>query len=249
MMINARSVWGRWFFLLLIMAGLGVGGGAWGADDDSVPLLRTKLGTYTNVTITARTEAKVTIMHDGGIGEVFFEDVFPEDYEAVGYVPPVAAGEKLKGLVQAVQSDGGIQGGVGGMEDAEISPLWIGVIVVVGFVCYIFIWYCYGLICRKAGHEPGILIWVPILQVFPLLKAAGMSPWWALALLVPILNLLAVILWCFKIVSARGKHVVWAVLLLLPLTNLVAFLYLAFSSAAEEVVEAPPVRESGFVIR
>ncbi|MFM1945589.1 MAG: hypothetical protein RI897_4571 [Verrucomicrobiota bacterium] len=249
MMSNAQSGWYRWFFLLLIVVGAGMGASCWGADDEVVPLLRTKLETYTNVTITARTDTKVTIMHAGGIGEVFFEDVLPEDYGAVGYEAPVAASDKLRGLVQAVQSEGGMQGGAGGVENVEISPLWIGVIVVVGLVFYVFGCYCYGLICRKAGEEPGVLIWVPILQIFPLLKAAGMSPWWALAFLVPLLNIVAGILWCFKIVQARGKHVIWAVLLLLPFTNFVAFLYLAFSSAAAEAVEAPPVRESGFVIR
>jgi apolipoprotein N-acyltransferase len=88
------------------------------------------------------------------------------------------------------------------------------------------------LICRKAGNPPGILVWLPVLQSFPLLRAAGMSGWWFLAVFVPVLNLVPAILWPFKIAKARGKSVWVGVLLLLPVTNYFAFLYLAFSNGA-----------------
>jgi hypothetical protein len=54
-----------------------------------------------------------------------------------------------------------------------------------------------------------------------------------LACFIPLLNLVAVILWSFKIVQARGKSVLVAIALLLPLLNLFAILYLAFSGASE----------------
>jgi hypothetical protein len=59
-----------------------------------------------------------------------------------------------------------------------------------------------------------------------------MSGWWFLALLVPLLNLVASVLWCFNIVKARGKSIWVGVLLLLPVTSPFAFLYLAFSNGA-----------------
>ena len=70
---------------------------------------------------------------------------------------------------------------------------------------YLFHCLCCSRICKKAGSEPGILVWIPVLQLFPLLRAAGMSGWWFLAFFVPVLNLIAQILWCFKIADARGK--------------------------------------------
>jgi apolipoprotein N-acyltransferase len=98
------------------------------------------------------------------------------------------------------------------------------------------------LICRKAGHPPGALIWVPVLQLFPLLRAAGMSGWWFLAFCVPLLNIVAQVLWCLNIAKARGKSVWVGVLLCLPITYLFAFLYLAFSNGgpAEEEDEREP---------
>jgi hypothetical protein len=86
------------------------------------------------------------------------------------------------------------------------------------------------LICQKAGQTPGLLVWLPLLKVFPMLRAAGMSPWWFLASFVPLLNLVAVVLWCLNIAKARNKTVLVGLFLLLPVTNILAFLYLAFSS-------------------
>jgi hypothetical protein len=88
------------------------------------------------------------------------------------------------------------------------------------------------LICQKVGHPPGILVWLPLVQLLPLLRAAGMSGWWFLAYLVPGLNIVAQIIWSLKIAKARGKSVWVGVLLLLPVANLFSFLYLAFSNGA-----------------
>jgi len=55
------------------------------------------------------------------------------------------------------------------------------------------------------AHGTGALIWVPLLQLFPLLRAAGMSRVWFVAFLVPLVNVVAQIVWYVKIVEARGK--------------------------------------------
>jgi hypothetical protein len=111
-------------------------------------------------------------------------------------------------------------------------------LVLAAALLFLYLLYCYcnSLICRKAGGRPGLLIWVPVLQIFPMLRAAGMSGWWFLVFCLPVLNLLAQIVYSFKIVQARSKSVWVAVLLLLPVTSLFAFVYLAFSSgpASEE---------------
>jgi len=112
------------------------------------------------------------------------------------------------------------------------------IVLGLGLGVYLFCCYCLALVCKKAGSEPGLLIWFPILQWFPLLEAAGMSGLWFLAFFVPVLGLVAYVLWCFNIVRAREKSAFVAILLLFPVTNLFALLYLAFSSAAPE--EEPP---------
>ena len=255
------QTWRVMCVLAVVFLFLGAMGAALGGADEEgkLALLPTRLGTFTNVTITARSDTKLTIMHEGGIGEVFYEDLDPDYYEAVGYEPPVAASDRLRSVVsqeasrmkQMMQSGEETSQGVGGeIEITEIDPLFFGIALFVGLVIYLFSCYCYMLICRKAGTEPGIMVWIPILQVFPLLKAAGMSPWWVLGFLVPLLNIIVSIMWCFKIVSARGKSLVWAVLLILPLTNLIAFLYLAFSSGNEmPSAESSAPRGTGFMVR
>jgi hypothetical protein len=65
--------------------------------------------------------------------------------------------------------------------------------------------------------------------MIPLLRAAGMSRWWFLAFFVPLLNVLAWVLWCFNITRARDKGLLVAILLCLPVTSGLAFLYLALS--------------------
>jgi hypothetical protein len=243
----------------IVMAGLTVVVMCWATvsgkadwdEDQVIPLLKTRAGTYTNVTISSRTAKEVCILHEGGVGNVLFEDLDAEGQALLGYAPPVAKGEALRVLAQekvsavlnslpfdseAVDAMGS---GSGQEVAIELSPAVMGLLIAVSIAGYLFYCYCLMLICAKAGHEPGPLVWLPLLQVFPMLRAAGMSGWWVLGMLVPLLNLVVTILWCFKIVSARGKSPVWAVLLILPFTNLIAFLYLAFSGDGNHEDETP----------
>src|SRR4030095_15445441 len=105
---------------------------------------------------------------------------------------------------------------------------------------YLFFCYCCLLICQKARHEPGLLIWVPFLQMIPLLRAARMSPWWFLGYLLIAPGPLISLVWCFKIASARGKSPFTGFLMLVPLLGVLPFLYLAF---AEKVPASPAPKE------
>src|SRR5207249_4676934 len=68
----------------------------------------------------------------------------------------------------------------------ELGPQFLmGILAGLG-VLYLFACYCAMLVCKKVGQEPGVLVWIPILQVFPMLRAAGMSGWWFVALLLPV---------------------------------------------------------------
>jgi hypothetical protein len=107
-------------------------------------------------------------------------------------------------------------------------------------------------ICIKAGAPPDLLIWVPLLQLVPLARAARMSPGSVLlvgaaAVAGPVLQgvsspyaslanaaglvviLLFWLTWCVKICQARKKSPLLAVPLALPGLNLLALLYLAGS--------------------
>ncbi|MCL4177908.1 MAG: hypothetical protein KJ072_09200 [Verrucomicrobia bacterium] len=197
------------------------------------------------MTVTLKTGRDIHIRHDSGIGNIDISDLDDEVKSALGYVvenketaQPGEAGKFMPAewanLLPGARGGSRETVGGGGQMPFEIpmvlSPMVIAVVFAIGLLFHLFFSYCSRLICIKAGREPGFMVWLPVLQIYPMFRAAGMSGWWILGLLVPVLNLVVQILWCIKIVNARGKHVIWAILLILPLVNLVAFLYLAFSS-------------------
>ncbi len=208
--------------------------------DQYLPLLQTKTATYSNVTVTLKTPGGIHIRHSRGIGNVELEDLDKETQALLGYAVGTNAISESdestfsfsEGWLDTMAARVRSGAGTGRMPmdiPMTLSPAWIAIVLFAGLLFHLFFSYCGRLICIKAGSDPGLLIWLPMLQVLPFFRAAGMSYWWLLGLFVPLLNFVVQILWCFKIVSARGKHVIWAVLFLLPLVNIVAFLYLAFS--------------------
>jgi hypothetical protein len=115
----------------------------------------------------------------------------------------------------------------------RLTPNIMAIVVIV----YLFFCVCIKLICLNAGSKPGLMIWIPVLQMFPLLRAAKMTAWWFVAFLIPPFSLVAHIVWCVKIAKACGKSALVALLLILPVTNLLAFLYLALSNGDRQPAE------------
>jgi hypothetical protein len=210
---------------------------------------------YTNVTVTTKAKNYIFILHTSGMTSIKLSEIPPDLQEKLGYAsaaapkPPTnsAAAWVKKGMAQMdmpqlqnlkKQLGGTWHGkpGAGLSLMGLIGPKLIFALLGVACLFYLFHCYCCMLICRKTGNPGGALIWIPGLQLFPLLRAAGMSGWWFLGFFVPVLNLITQVLWSLNIAKARGKSVWVGVFLLLPLTSLFAFLYLAFSNgrAAEE---------------
>ena len=252
---SSRMVWmalAGWLVLPLLVLG---------AAEEKLDVLRTKTTVYTNVTITTKATNYLFIVHSAGMASIKVSDLTLETKQELGYAPkPGASTSTNAASAWAKRELAKINGpqvtAFKKQVEQQLRPesrakmplaRWAGPalpFVVLGLFLLIYLFYCYCLmlICRKAGHPPGVLVWLPVLQTIPLLRAAGMSLWWLLAFLVPLLNLVPSILWPFKITKARGKSVWVAILLLLPITNIFAFLYLAFSSGigAEEDEESEP---------
>jgi hypothetical protein len=103
----------------------------------------------------------------------------------------------------------------------------IAIIFVISLALYLFFCFCGKKICEKCGIQPGILIWIPIVQLVPLLQAGGLPVWTIILFLIPIVGfIMAIYMWA-KICTARGKGVLVTIgVVLLP----VIFIpYLAFS--------------------
>jgi hypothetical protein len=196
--------------------------------------------TYSNVTVTTQNKDYVFLLHSRGMLNVKVADLSIETKQLLGYEqkpPPQTPSEWAKKTMvkldqpevrEMQQKLSATSLHLRGIKHV-LSPNMIGLLLLI----YLFFCYCSKLICEKAGHRPGALIWLPILQMIPLLRAAGMSPLWLLAFLVPIVHIAAQIIWCVKISQARGKGVLTTILLILPFTGFFAYLYLAFSEAKD----------------
>jgi hypothetical protein len=246
---------------MVLAAGLILLSGTLGATEDTYPVLQVGAMMYTNVTVTTKTKKHIFIAHNGGMTSIKIAELPLAVQEELGYataggskggtntaaawakreiakvsVPQVM--ELGKQLEQKWRGKSAAKPSIMGLAGSTLMLAVLGIALAI----YLFHCYCCMLICRKTGKPAGILVWVPLVQLLPLLRAAGMSGWWFLGYLVPGLNIVAQVLWCFNITKARGKNVWVGVLLLLPFTGLFAFLYLAFSNgvAADEDDESEP---------
>lgn len=229
------------------------GSGAF-ATDVHLDMLKTRTDTYTDVTVYGRSKTDVFIRHSRGIANIKLASLDTNtiaqlngekpsgppgglaatEASATGEVngdevattAPALASKLDAQLRQQVMSN---MAALKALSEVNVSPTVVGLVLGVMFVIYLFFCHCLKLICLKAGSDPGILIWLPILKEIPLLRAAGMSGWWFLSLFIPFVYVIVQIVWCFKIAQVRGKSAWTAIGLLLPVTNVIALLYLAFS--------------------
>jgi hypothetical protein len=235
-----RLIAGRWWLTAASLT-LTLGLHAWGGDLQ-LPLLRTKTGNFTNVTVMGMSKTDIFIRHSRGIGNIKLIHLDSETLRRLGLgattskdgtsstvalrLEPVAGAVK-ETLARAKTLPRPDLSAV--LSWIRPTPNIVTFVVALVLGLYLFFCRCLKVICEKAGQPPGGMIWIPGLQMFPLLRAAGMSGWWFLAFLIPVINLIAAIVWSFKIVQARGKSGWVAVFLSLPLINLFAIVYLAFS--------------------
>lgn len=203
--------------------------------------------TFMNVTVLSTNRTDIFLRHAGGIVNVKVKDVDPEILKQLGYkvaetesktgrnaLGPIS-NQMMTNLTQKLEENQQFKA-LASRWQAQLAPMMppiskglIAGVVGAFLAVYLCFSFCCMLIVKKTGNQPGILVWLPILKMLPLIRAAGMPGWWFLLWLVPGINIIPAVMWCFKIVETRGKSVVWAVMLLLPVTNLLAFLYLAFS--------------------
>lgn len=261
---NYRSYLGRLLWLLFVLLSTSAlakpGEMKMGADtENTFPVLQTRTATYTNVTVTKKTKEWIFILHSAGVCNVKVSDLPEDALISLGYEKPpdpkaeAAAKSSSTNQVLAqlthIKLDEVKQFANGWRHDskaqmaqvqafATANPTAISIALgIVGGV-YIFVSVCFWCICRKTHIAPGPLVWVPFLQLIPLLRAANMPRVWFFAYFLPIINIIPIIVLAIKIVKSRGKSPWVAFLLLLPPTSLFAFLYLALSSSAPVEIES-----------
>lgn len=107
----------------------------------------------------------------------------------------------------------------------------LGVIpLVIGLAFYLFFAYCLVVTAKKTGNEAQSWWgWIPIFNVFLMLKIAGKPMWWFILMLIPFVNIVIAILVWMGIAQARQKPAWMGILIIVPLVNLVIPPYIAFS--------------------
>ena len=247
---------GGWWLAGVLLAWLSVTPLA--AADIELPLLKSGTDVFTNVTVYGQTETDLFIKHSRGFGNVKISNLdnptlrllklggATPEAETAGSVSEkaVATVATLKAKLESstalrVPSEADV---VGLISRLRPSPNIIAIVL----FAYLLFCACMKLICQNAGSKAGLMIWFPVLQMFPVLRAAKMSAWWFVAFLIPLVGAVAHIVWCVKICKACGKGALVTVLLILPGTNLLAFLYLALSKGSGQPAEQvmPPPRHS-----
>ena len=101
--------------------------------------------------------------------------------------------------------------------------------LIVALGIYFFFSYCLVTLGRKLGDARSWWGWVPVLQVLMMLRVAGLSYWWFLALLIPLVNIgVAIYVWV-RIAQKRLKPGWIGALMIIPGLDLFVLGYLAFS--------------------
>lgn len=220
------------------------------AEDEVFPVLTAGKTTYTNAAVLNKTRSDIFIKHSQGMANLKVKDLDFQTQLRLGYQvapPKPTAAEKifkkpdLDKIEANIQADPRVQelearfaGQIGEVIDRIDQRVIYGftAVCILAYLWFAFLCRCVCVKVAAPPHDLIPLIWVPLLQQLPLLKAAGMSPWWFLTNLVPFAPLIIYIVWSFKITKARQKPAAVAVLLLLPVLNFFALVFLALSRGA-----------------
>lgn len=205
--------------------------------------------TYSNIVIQSRTASHVFFNHSQGFAAIKVADLPVVLLQKLGYAPETEAPQKqeehplgpIKINPEVLQKTVALtQPFQDRVLPVLMKMLWL--IVAITAFAYLVSSFCFMLICQKAGTPAGLLAWLPVLQMIPLLKAAKMSGGYVLLLLVPVLNLVVALVWCFKLCQVLQKPAWLGLFLFLPATGLFVLLYLAFSAGPNSEEDAPVIK-------
>lgn len=108
---------------------------------------------------------------------------------------------------------------------------------IVGFI-FVIALYAYGaysiqLLANKTNTPNAWMAWVPIINMFLLLKIAGKPGWWFILFLVPLVNIVIIAMVWMAVATAVGKANWLGILMLVPLVNFIVLGYLAFAETPQ----------------
>jgi hypothetical protein len=219
------------------------------ANGVRIDWLPTSSQTFSNVLVYSHDPNHVFFRHAGGLGSAKVSELEPAALRRLGLAVDTTLHSSGPSIWTTLNP--AIRFGQAG----RLSPLGYTSLIVLAILAIGFYLYCsflFWMICVKVGAEPGISVWLPVVQVLPLLRAAGMSALWPIFLLLLVVTsillranfgqyawtmgivggsaaFICFLTWSFKICLARKKSPLLATLLVVPGLNFFVLLYLAGS--------------------
>jgi len=122
------------------------------------------------------------------------------------------------------------------IEDEAMLGMISGFIGLIGFVILLPVWLAiyiytalaYSTIAKKLKVENSWFAWVPILNVVLMFQIAGMSGWFILLTLIPIVNIVVIVIAAMNTCEKRGLEKLLGLLMLVPIANFILLGMLAW---------------------
>jgi len=248
-----RPFRGGWLIVLMLMS---LASPLLPAMDIQIPTLKSGTDVYTNVTVYQMSATDIFMRHGRGFGNAKISSLDDDTLILLGLKKEKAEASKASSVTVDAQSAEAVEKVKTALATVNVdlpsedllkerlaqiktSPqILYGILggLVIGYL--LFCW-CLQKVCVNAGSRPGLLVWLPILQMFPLLRAAKMPAWWFVVFCIPVITIPAHLRWCARIVQVCGKGFWTGLMLFLPGTNILALLYLAFSGGGGRATGKP----------
>lgn len=114
---------------------------------------------------------------------------------------------------------------------AAVMAMMLLVVVIAGLIGYVLSAFFLSFIFKKAGVEKW-KAWVPVYRTWVLYELGGQAGWWAILMLIPIVNIVALIFLYIAMyhiglkLGKEGVFVLWAIFL-----PIVWYIWLAFDQS------------------
>lgn len=102
--------------------------------------------------------------------------------------------------------------------------------LLVTIIIYAYFAYSLMVIAQRLNVENAWLAWIPIVNLYTLVMAAGRPAWWFILMLIPVVNLIVMIVAWMDIAGRLGKPKWVGILVIIPVVQLILPGYLAFSN-------------------
>jgi hypothetical protein len=162
---------------------------------------------YSNVTIVSLSSKTLTFSHKQGMASVNAQKLTNDELIALKLIEPepepkpatastIMLGTNGFDFSHVLSEHGGNAGSFvnqiladeEGLENL-LAEYGVTMPLLIGIACgmYLFVCLCLLFICAKTERPSRILVWIPVLQMFPAYRAANMSPIWFRLLIIDIL--------------------------------------------------------------